>query len=54
MKRFFWLFERYSEAKSAVLALLEAGVDAAEVNALITVKAAKEFMDVNWEKSDVR
>jgi hypothetical protein len=54
MKTFFWLFGRYREAKSAVGTLLAAGVDAGEMNALVTVKTAKEVMDVNWEKADVQ
>ena len=54
MKTLFWLFERYPEAKSAVRTLEASGVDAAEMNALVTVKTAKEVMDVNWEKVDVQ
>jgi len=53
MKTFFWLFERYPDAKAALRELLEAGIDAEEVNAMIAVKTAKEVMDVNWEKADV-
>lgn len=54
MKTMLWLFDEYEAARSAVSKMLEGEVDERQINAIIDKEAAREVMDVDWSRADVR
>lgn len=54
MKTMLWLFDEYEAARSAVSKMLEGEVDEGQINAIIDKEAAREVMDVDWSRADVR
>jgi hypothetical protein len=54
MKTMFWLFDTYEAAKAALDKLMEAGFATGNMNIVVREQDAKDSMDLNWEKTNVR
>lgn len=54
MKTMVWLFDEYTVAKSAVTKMIELGAPLEQLNAIIDKETAREALDMDWSKADVR
>lgn len=54
MKTMLWLFSEYEAARAAVDKMLEGEVEIGQINAIIDKETARDVMDVDWSRADVR
>lgn len=54
MQVIYALFDRYTDARAAVEELLDEGYEEREMNALVQAEVAKEYMELDLERVDVK